>query len=214
MKKCFIAAAALLLCAATVWACFNEDPASDLSKPEVTISGGDGSSSDITVEGGTMERDPSGLFPPSVPEYPDLPDLPPNEQSRGYAAMVITSFPLTLNVAFSGFLESNGTPCTGKITRLCLLYYSTAGRWTILRDIRNPQYEVVGSADRKRALFGKYTIPSAMGYAPGDVMPVLLYFEGHNHSSFHLPGLLRSTEKVPFDNMVLGFRPIKNIRPY
>ena len=214
MKKILLSVLGLLLCGAAVWACFDDDPFSDLSKPEVTVSGGDGSTSDVTTEGGTTARDDNGNFSPVNPDFPDLPDLKPEEQTRKYADILVSAFPLTLNVAFSGFIDPDGKQCNQPITRLCLLYFSTAGKWIILKDIRNPKYQVVSDAEGKRALFGKHTIPSAMGYPRGDVMPVMLYFEGHNHQSFNLNAVLTSADKVPFDNMAIGIRPTDNIRPY
>lgn len=166
MKRFYAILTGLLLFAAAlaVFACFDDDPNSKLKNFNASITGGDGSSTDV--------------------------ELPGQEQANpdGYAAVVAVSYPVTLNISFSGFLDG-GYPDPHPITRMCLLVYS-GGRWIILHDVKNPQYEVVTEADELRALFGRYTIPHPMGTIS---LFVLFYFENSNgKKSFDLEQVLNA----------------------
>ena len=187
---------ALFVAIGSVFACFVEDPTSSTSNPSVTITGGSGSSSDVTIPGGnhsgTVVVNPGWQIDPGDPR-----------DEYSYALTVDTAFPLTLNVSFSGFLDDSDEQVEEPITRMCLLYFSTAGRWTILTDIRNPSFTVVGDAENKRALFGRHTIPSSLGYSVGEGMPVLLYFRTQNYENFNLEEVLASDHPKPVDNTVI-----------
>ena len=188
--------AALFIAISSVFACFVEDPTSSTSNPSASIVGGNGSSSDVTIPG---ENHPGTVV--ENPGWQVDPDDPRDDYS--YALTVDAAFPLTLNVSFSGFLDEAGEQVDEPITRMCLLYFSTAGRWTILTDIKNPSFTVVGDAENKRALFGRHTIPSSLGYSSGEGMPVLLYFRTQNYENFNLEEVLVADHPKPLDNTVI-----------
>lgn len=196
MKTFLVCTFALLIAGFHLFACFLEDPMSNTANPSVTITGGNGSSADVTVPGGNH----SGTVIVN-PGWQVDPDDPRDDYS--YALTVDAAFPLTLNVSFSGFLDEAGEQVDEPITRMCLLYFSTAGRWTILTDIKNPPFTVVGDAENKRALFGRHTIPSSLGYSVGEGMPILLYFRTENYENFSLDTVLSTNHPKPIDNMVM-----------
>lgn len=198
MKKlCAILTVALLFVAAVVFACFDDDPFSNLNNVATTVVGGHGSATDVEFPGDQY------LHP-----------LPPAESLNSYANVVETSFPLTLEVAFSGFVDEQGEQVTEPVTRMCVLYYSTAGKWTILHDIRNPKYTVIYPADERRALFGRYTIPSSLGFSPGQYISVMLYFATENYENFDLDTVLASSAKTPIPSTAIALVPTGNIKPY
>ena len=198
MKKiCAILTVALLFVAAVVFACFDDDPFSNLNNVATTVVGGHGSATDVEFPGDQY------LHP-----------LPPAESLNSYANVVETSFPLTLEVAFSGFVDEQGEQVTEPITRMCVLYYSTAGQWTILHDIRNPKYTVIYPADERRALFGRYTIQSSLGFSPGQYISVMLYFATANYENFDLDTVLASSAKTPIPSTAIALVPTGNIKPY
>lgn len=133
MKKFLSIAFGLICCAAAVLACFDDDPFSNLSNHGTTITGGGGSNTGINL--------PGDLFP--VEKFPD------EDRNNSYAMVIETAFPCTLSVNFSGFIDADGNEVTEPITRMCVLYFSTAGKWVILKDIRNPQYRIISTADEK-----------------------------------------------------------------
>ena len=139
-------------------------------------------------------------------------DIPDN--GNEYALTISAAFPLTLNVSFSGFVDDSGNEVTEPITRMCVLYFSTSGKWIILKDIKNPAYTVIGTAENKRALFGKHTIPSALGYAGGEAMPVLLYFKSANYENFSLDEVLASNNPKPLNSSVICLVPSGNNTPF
>lgn len=211
-KTLGIALFSLFVLVGTCLACFDNDPGSNTGNPSVTISGGHGETVDITFPGIVLPDDiiikPPITWPPWM-----LPDDDPRKDYQ-YALRLKAAFPLTLNVSFSGFLDDEGEQVTEPITRMCLLYFSTAGKWTILKDIKNPQYTVIGDADNKRALFGRHTIASPLGYKTGESLPVLLYFRTVNYENFSLTSVLASDYSRPINNAVICIVPSGNAVPF
>lgn len=192
--------AALFVMSGTCWACFGSDPTSGTGNPATTITGGGGSATDVVIPG-QIREDPFYGW--------DIPD-----NGNEYALTISAAFPLTLNVSFSGFVDDSGNEVTEPITRMCVLYFSTSGKWIILKDIKNPAYTVIGTAENKRALFGKHTIPSALGYAGGEAMPVLLYFKSANYENFSLDEVLASNNPKPLNSSVICLVPSGNSTPF
>lgn len=192
--------AALFVMSGTCWACFGSDPTSGTGNPATTITGGGGSITDVIIPG-QIREDPFYGW--------DIPD-----NGNEYALTISAAFPLTLNVSFSGFVDNSGNEVTEPITRMCVLYFSTGGKWIILKDIKNPAYTVIGTAENKRALFGKHTIPSALGYASGEAMPVLLYFKSANYENFSLDEVLASNNPKPLNSSVICLVPSGNNTPF
>ena len=211
-KTLGIALVSLFVLVGTCLACFDNDPGSNTGNPSVTISGEHGETVDITFPGIVLPDDiiikPPITWPPWM-----LPDDDPRKDYQ-YALRLKAAFPLTLNVSFSGFLDDEGEQVTEPITRMCLLYFSTAGKWTILKDIKNPQYTVIGDADNKRALFGRHTIASPLGYNTGESLPVLLYFRTASYENFSLTSVLASDYSKPINNAVICIVPSGNAVPF
>ena len=198
--KIFAGLAALYVMSGTCLACFGSDPTSGTGNPATTITGGGGSTTDVVIPG-QIREDPFYGW--------DIPD-----NGNEYALTISAAFPLTLNVSFSGFVDDSGNEVTEPITRMCVLYFSTSGKWIILKDIKNPAYTVIGTAENKRALFGKHTIPSALGYAGGEAMPVLLYFKSANYENFSLDEVLASNNPKPLNSSVICLVPSGNNTPF
>ncbi len=201
MKKFLTFALALLFAAAlAVYACFDSDPDSLLGNSTTTITGGNGSSIDV----GYVEL-PGFNSGEWLEKFPDV-----NEQNKlrhvKPVSAIETAFPFTLNLAFSGFLDEQGRQVDEAIGRMTLFYYSKSGGWMILRDIVSPQYEVVSDAEKTRALFGRQTIPSPLGYADGDYIPVVFYFEtaSGNYASFDLDEMMSRREFLGAVNFAPG----------
>ena len=192
--------AALFVMSGTCWACFGSDPTSGTGNPATTITGGGGSTTDVIIPG-QIREDPFYGW--------DIPD-----NGNEYALTISAAFPLTLNVSFSGFVDDSGNEVTEPITRMCVLLFSTSGKWIILKDIKTPAYTVIGTAENKRALFGKHTIPSALGYASGEAMPVLLYFKSANYENFSLDEVLVSNNPKPLNSSVICLVPSGNSTPF
>lgn len=192
--------AALFVMSGTCWACFGSDPTSGTGNPATTITGGGGSTTDVVIPG-QIREDPFYGW--------DIPD-----NGNEYALTISAAFPLTLNVSFSGFVDDSGNEVTEPITRMCVLLFSTSGKWIILKDIKTPAYTVIGTAENKRALFGKHTIPSALGYASGEAMPVLLYFKSANYENFSLDEVLASNNPKPLNSSVICLVPSGNSTPF
>lgn len=211
-KTLAIALVSLFVLVGTCLACFDNDPGSNTGNPSVTISGEHGETVDITFPGIVMPPDII-VNPPITWPTPVFPDDDPRKDYQ-YALRLKAAFPLTLNVSFSGFLDSEGEQVTEPITRMCLLYFSTAGKWTILKDIKNPQYTVIGDADNKRALFGRHTIASPLGYNTGESLPVLLYFRTASYENFSLTSVLASDYSKPINNAVICIVPSGNAVPF
>ena len=185
-KFCIIILTVLISCA--LWAGFLLDPDSLLGNDTVTITGSGGSTVDVGFSpspGFSGNNFVSGL--PNVDETNKLTTIKP-------VTAIQSAFPFTPRVAFSGFLHEDGQPVLEKISRLTLFYYDRSGGWMILRDIVDPEYEVI-SADgdgKLRALFGNDAVPSPLGYDAGDYIPLLFYFESEsgNYASFDLETFL------------------------
>ena len=216
MKKLFtFALAALFAAALAVYACFDTDPDSLLGNDTVTIFGSHGSSLDIgfVVIPGFNPDDWVGQIPP-VSEQNKLIHVKP-------VSAIETAFPFTLNIAFSGFLDEQGRQVDEEIGRLTLYYYSKSGEWMVLRDIVNPEYEIVSDAEKTRALFGRHTIPSPMGYAAGEYIPIVFYFEtvSGSYSSFDLDEMMSRRKYLGAPNFATGANVIAvvvrdNTKPY
>ena len=199
--KIFAGLAALFVMSGTCWACFATDPTSGTGNPATTITGGGGSTTDVVIPGHIWDQNTDARW--------DIPD-----NGNEYALTIRAAFPITLNVSFSGFVNDSGDEVTEPITRMCVLYFSTSGKWIILKDIKNPAYTVIGTAENKRALFGKHTIPSALGYASGEAMPVLLYFKSANYENFSLDEVLASNNPKPLNSSVICLVPSGNNTPF
>lgn len=212
LKALIIAVFSLFLMVGTCLACFDSDPGSNTSNPTATIGGEHGDTVDIGIPGTPLPPDvvvrPPITWPPWM-----LPDDDPRKDYQ-YALRLKAAFPLTLNVSFSGFLDDEGEQVTEPITRMCLLYFSTAGKWTILKDVKNPQYTVIGDADKKRALFGRHTIASPLGYNTGESLPILLYFRTASYENFSLTSVLASDYCKPINNAVICIVPSGNAVPF
>ncbi len=215
MKKILSVILAILCCCVSVFACFDKDPDSALGNDVTTVTGGNGSIIDIP-----HSRLPDFDSDDWLDQF-----IPPAEAEKFTkivpAGVIQTAFPFTLNLAFSGFIDESGEQVTSKITRLTLYYYSKSGSWMVLEDIRNPQYEIVSEAEKSRALFGRHTIPSPMGYSAGEYIPVVMYFEtsGGQYRSFDLNAFLAYRKYLGAPNFapganVLAILVIDNSKPY
>ena len=211
-KTLGIALFSLFVLVGTCFACFDNDPGSNTGNPSTTISSEHGATVDVWLPGVSLPDDVV-IKPPITWPTPELPDNDPRKDYQ-YALRLKAAFPLTLNVSFSGFLDSDGNEVTEPITRMCLLYFSTAGKWTILKDIKNPQYTVIGDAENRRALFGRHTIASPLGYNAGESLPVLLYFRTASYESFSLSSVLASDYSKPINNAVICIVPTGNAVPF
>ena len=154
-------------------ACFNSDPGSILKNDPIVIPGGGGSFITIVSPGWGQWDGPAVSFSADV--------------------TMSAAFPYTLNFAFSGFVNEDGTADTD-IKRIILFYYAPHGEWTILRDIKNPSFTVV--TDTSKALFGRHCIPSALGYSKGSAIPVVPYFASENNESFDLEAFLAAKHSL------------------
>lgn len=102
-------------------------------------------------------------------------------------AVIAASFPFTLNLAFSGFINDDGSEDI-VIKKMCLLYYDKTVGWVIIKEFNNPQFQV--ASNDISALFGKQVIPGSLGYSPGEYIPVVMYFQTERNSSFNLSKFL------------------------
>ena len=172
------------LCLGGLFGCFNDDPSSFLRNGTTHIpNAGDIS----TPEWSIVERDLKELL---------LPD--------GFKTDLVikASFPFTINIAFSGFINQDGTPDTD-VVRMILFYYAEQGiGWTILRDIRDPEFSVV--SDTPLPLFGYHCIPSSMGYRRNRIIPIVIYFETKNNRSFDLERFLAYSKDISAANKTVA----------
>ena len=163
-----------------LFGCFNDDPSSFLRNETTHIpNAGDIS----TPEWSIVEEE----------RYEFL-------QPEGFKVdlLITASFPFTINIAFSGFINQDGTPDTD-VVRMILFYYAGQGvGWTVLRDIRDPKFSVV--SDTPLPLFGYHCIPSSMGYRRGKVIPIVIYFETKNNRSFDLERFLAHSKDISAAN--------------
>lgn len=175
MKKIFFAALAFLTLGITfVWACFNSDPSSILNNNSIPITGGNGACLiQIHIPGWTM-----------LDEILDAIDAD---------AVFAASFPFTLNLTFSGFVNDDGSHDT-EIKRLILFYYSLNGEWTVLQDIKNPSFSVV--SDSAMALWGRHCIPNSLGYSTGKPILIVPYFATDKNESFDLAAFLADKKSL------------------
>ena len=182
MKKIFFLILAFLTLAMTsAWACFNSDPSSILNNTPVVIAGTDGSMIEIEMPGWDFEFEI---------KFPTL----------QIAASAMISFPYTLNMAFSGFINDDGSE-DRNIKRLILFYYSTNNEWTVLRDIKNPSFSVVN--DSRKAIFGRHCIPGTLGFSgQNNAILLVLYFETDNHESFDLANFLANKKLLEAPTIV------------
>ena len=211
-KTLGIALFSLFVLAGTCLACFDNDPGSNTGNPSTTISGDHGATVDVILPGASLPDDVSIKQPSTWPTQ-EMPADDPRKDYQ-YALTLRAAFPLTLNVSFSGFLNADGNEVAEPVTRMCVLYFSTSGKWTILKDIKNPQYTVLGDAEKQRALFGKHTIASPLGYNAGESLPVMLYFRTANYESFNLTSVLASDYCKPINNAAICIVPSGNAVPF
>ncbi|MBS1452222.1 MAG: hypothetical protein HP002_02440 [Lentisphaeria bacterium] len=217
MRRIFaIALTALLFAGAVVLACFDSDPDSLLGNDTTTITGENGSSFDVAYP----------IIPGFNPdEWLDQWEEYQNEQEKLTkivpVAAIQTAFPFTLNIAFSGFLDEQGQQVTEKIGRLTLYYYSKSGEWMVLKTIENPEYEIVSTAGKSRALFGRHTIPSPMGYSSGQYIPIVFHFQTKSgrYSSFNLNEFWGRRQHLGAPNFAQGANVLAiivrdNTKPY
>ena len=204
LKMILATLVAVIVATATCFACFDSDPGSNTDNPTNTIPGDNGSDVDVTIGGGSAWSE----IEVDHPGWGDIQD------EFEYAMKVECSFPVTLNLSFSGFLNSSGQPVKAPVTRMCLLYFSTAGKWIILKDIQNPKFAVVTDAEGQRALFGKHTLTSPLGYTAGQTLPIMLYFRSANYENFSLDEVLASSSPRPINHSVIAIIPKNNATPF
>ena len=223
MKKLMAFMAAFFVFAGILWACFEDDPTSGIGTQEVTIEGNNGSSVKMEFgwNAGNLNKDtgkltiikpnPSGGDPTTEEVSGSFTEEELTSENN-YAAVSYTAFPVTLFLSYSGFLADDGTAIPfSYLTRMCLLYFSTAGKWVILKEYKNIDVKI---DDDAKALFGKYTIQSSLGYKSGEIMPVLVYYQWGSYSNFDLDAVLASNKKLPLNNQVIGFYVRNNTKPY
>ncbi len=168
----------LTLCATiTLLACFNSDPNSRLHNERQTITGGNGMLLGV-------------LSPAWAERLAWLSGQLGGELEP--AAVINASFPLTLNVAFEGFVSDDGS-CDTDIVQLAIYYYDKTAGWTCLKNIVNPKYSVV--CNDARPLWGRHTFTGSLGYKVGEYIPVVLYFRSRSGAeSFNLESFLSKRE--------------------
>lgn len=175
MRKVFLSILCFFtFCFGLLFACFNDDPSSHLGNFRTFIEG----AGTVTAPGYSIwEGESVSGF------RPDL--------------TLLASFPFTLNIAFPGFVNNDGTPDT-QIVRAILFYYSQKDGWIALKDIRNPVFQIV--SDLPLPVFGRHCIPSNLGYARMKPIPVVIYFETKNNASFDLAQFLARRKSLDAAN--------------
>lgn len=201
-KKITFIFCGFLLSATICLACFDDDPDSGLWDAPEVIEGEDGSTIDVNIGGGNITH-----FEGTGPWE----DVEGTENS--YATTIEASFPLSLQLSFSGFLNYWGSHVSEPITRMCILYFSKDKRWIIYKEIRNPKFKVIYEDDELRALFGKYAISHPLGYSEGEPLPILIYFESEHYKSFTLDSVLDSKNPKPIDKQVIAIIVKNNTTP-
>ncbi|MBE6367911.1 MAG: hypothetical protein E7052_08415 [Lentisphaerae bacterium] len=175
MKKIFYSIFTFfVLSLGSVFACFNSDPSSNLINNSIPIVGNNGSILVIKFSGWSLIDDIMDML----------------EEADVFLGV---SFPYTLNIAFSGFINDDGTPDV-EVNRLILFYYSKNGEWTILRDVKNPSFTVVN--DSAMALWGHHSIPSSLGYKKGNMILIVPYFATKQNESFDLSAFLANKKSI------------------
>ena len=165
----------IFLTLANTWACFNSDPSSNLDNKAVVVGGTGGS-----------------IYYVDMPGWSYLQKLPVFKADVAMNA----SFPFTLKLAFSGFINDDGTP-DNDIKRMILFYFSFDG-WTVLRDIKNPSFDVTG--DVPKAIFGHHCIPNSLGYPDGSTIMIAVYLATDNNASFDLAEFLNNKTSLSAAN--------------
>ena len=120
------------------------------------------------------------------------------------------AFPLSINLQFLGFTNTQQ-----KATTACLLYLNKSGRWIILKRITNSNPGIDSNDGVAKSLFGQYVIKNSLGYADGQVLFIICYFQTQNFSTHNLNELLRTkeTKETLTDERIaeLGIVPIRVI---
>ena len=153
-------------------------------------------------------------------------------------AEVLASFPLTINCSFNPFQITNETIATSnrvlrdangnaiqlenglsmddqsKITRFCLLYWGKNKKWTVLKDIKNPNYQIIMNTSHKTSMFGKYVFQNKYGFKQNQIMFIVAYFETQNGFKTHPQGLNDLIKKRPHEiNGVIRVGVLQNQKP-
>lgn len=138
-------------------------------------------------------------------------------KNKTYTCDAMTSFPLTVNLQFMGFENSNSE---NKTNRACLLYLDKNGKWQILKQIKNVKWDIETNTGNARALFGQHVIQNSMNFKNGEILFVLCYFESNNNSTHNLTQLLTTkqtintfTEERINQLGVIAIRVISNTKP-
>lgn len=205
---------ALLFVGAVVFACFDSDPDSLLGNDMSIVTGKHGSYLEIPHFTWPDREKWLEQWKAWKTEQEKMTTIKPADALQ-------TAFPFTLNISFSGFLDDRGQQVTEEIVRLTLFYYSKSGEWMILKDIKDPAYEIVSEGGKSRALFGRHTIPTPMGYNEGEYIPVVFYFQtkSGNYNSFSLNDFLDKRKNLGAPNYaeganVLAIIVCDNSKPY
>lgn len=197
MKKMLLTV--FMFCCFMAFACFDSDPDSYVGQETVTITGENGSIVSIQT-GANMVLHPISW-----------------KDQQPAAVTIPTGFPYTLNVNFSGFINQKGEKYN-TVTYMAVYYYDQKNGWTLLKEIANPKFTVVDESGKLRALFGRHTLPSSLGYSKGQHIPVVIYFKGGDYSSFSLDVFLRLRRKISAASIagaqVLAYQVEDNIIPY
>ena len=172
MKK-FLTLLLTLCVTVTLLACFNSDPNSLLQNEAQTI---------VTGGGGVIN-----IFNSIWGDSRFWLELQKGKELEP-AAVINASFPLTLNVAFSGFVKEDGSADTD-IDLLTIYYFDKTAGWIALKSIANPRYTVV--CDDARPLWGRHIFTGPLGYKTGEYIPVVVYFRSRSGTeSFELEKFL------------------------
>ena len=169
MKKFITSLFLVFVFVFSVIACFIDDPNANSGNHTVTFTL-EGSVISVTFTQ-TLDSQTHGTW---------------NNQTYEIHANVTT--PFTYEVEFSGFENHE----SDKITRMCLLYLNKDGKFKILKDIKNPSFNVASNTGEKRALFGKYSVYSTFGYKSGEILAILAYFETATKSTHNLNTMLNT----------------------
>ena len=153
-------------------------------------------------------------------------------------AEVLASFPLTINCSFNPFQitkedvltsnrvlrDANGNAIQlenglsmddqSKITRFCLLYWGKNKKWTVLKDIKNPNYQIIMNTSHKTSMFGKYVFQNKYGFKQNQIMFIVAYFETQNGFKTPPQGLNTLIQKRPHEiNGVIRVGVLQNQKP-
>lgn len=170
-----------------LFACFNQDPNSILTNYAQYVPTG----------GGAI----LGIYRPYwIDTIPWL-DLQKGKELEP-VAVIPASFPLTLNLTFTGFVDDSGTPDTD-IVQISLYYYDKSAGWTSLVNITNPRHTVI--SDKPRAILGRHTVKTPLGYKKDEYIPLVFYAKSRNGvESFNLETFLELKSLRSAPNAVEG----------